>query len=423
MTSRERVIASINHQTPDKIPIDFCSATVTGINVSVMDDLRRILKLPEKTVKIFCPFQMLAYMEDDMRELLKIDIAGVVNPYNKFGVKNDAFKPFALFNGKAAEISKHLAYTQDSEGNIYAYPQGDITVKPSAKMPYKGYYFDNIVREECYNEDELDAREDFKNTFAEFRDEVIRDMEEQAGNLYNNTNYAITTQFGQGSLGEPSILPGPAEKFPKGIRKFDDWLMALYIHRGYIEEAYGYQTEVALKNLEKYRQAFGNKIQIIQLSATDFGTQNGLFFSREIYKELYQPYLKRMIDWIHKNTQWKVFFHTCGSIIELMEDLIDTGVDIVNPVQCSAKDMDPRILKNRFGDRIVFHGAGINTQKTLPFGTPEEVEAEVCERLRIFGKNGGYIFCSIHNIQYGSPAENVLRLFQAVHKFNNRCVR
>ncbi|MEG0310471.1 MAG: uroporphyrinogen decarboxylase family protein [Eubacterium sp.] len=417
MNSRERVIATLNHKTPDKIPVDFCSGTVSGINVSVMDDLRKRLGLPEKTVKIFCPFQMLAYMEEDMRELLHIDMAGVYSPYNKFGLKNDSFKPFTLFNGKVTDIAESFQYTKDSEGNIYAYPKGDLNAQASAKMPNNGYYFDNINRE-TYDEDDLDGRRDFKNTFTIFSDEVMRDMEEQTQNLYTNTTYGISAQFGQGSFGEPSILPGPAEETPMGIRKFDDWLMALYTEKEYVKDAYGYQTEIALKNLKQYKEALGNKINIIQLSATDFGTQNGQFFSNEIFREMYMPYLKELNDWIHQNTEWKVFYHTCGSIINLMDDLIESGMDIVNPVQCSAEGMDPTVLKERFGDRVVFHGGGINTQKTLPFGTPEEVYAETTERLNILGKGGGYIFNTIHNIQYGSPMENVVSLFKAVSDFN-----
>ena len=419
MTSRERVIAAINHQQPDRIPVDFGSATVSGINISVMDDLRRYLKLPEKTARLFCPFQMLAYVDENVRKMLGVDIIGVFNPYNKFGLKNDEFKPFKLFNGKTVEISKGFAYTTDEQGNLYAYPQGDTSVPPSAKMPKNGCYFDNLVRNDDYDEDTSVGREDFKNTFSVFSEEVMRDMERQVEDYYNNTDYAITIQFGQGSLGEPSILPGPSEKHPHGLRDFSEWLMAMYTNREYILDVCGYQTEIAMKNLVQYKEAFGDKINIIQLSATDFGTQNGLFISPQMYRELYMPCLKQMTEWIHKNTSWKVFFHTCGSVVDLMEDLIETGCDIVNPVQCSAKGMDPQMLKDRFGDRIVFHGGGVNTQETLPFGTPEEVEAEVHKRLEIFGKNGGYIFNTIHNIQYGTPVENIVRMFDTVRRFND----
>lgn len=419
MTSRERVIASINHQQPDRIPVDFCSATVSGINISVMDDLRKAMGLPEKTARIFCPFQMLAYMEEDMRQMLGIDIVGVFNPYNKFGLKNDEFKPYKLPNGKIVEICKDFAFTTDEKGNTYAYPQGDTSVPPSAKMPANGFYFDNIVRNNDYDEDTSDGSKDFRNTFTVYSDEVIRDMERQVDNYYRNTDYAITVQFGQGSFGEPSILPGPSEKFPTGLRDFSEWLLALYTNKEYIHDAYAYQTEIALKNLEKYKQAFGDRIQIIQLSATDFGTQNGLFMSPALFREMYMPYLKTLNNWIHENTNWKVFYHTCGSIMDLMDDIIESGCDIVNPVQCSAKNMDPVQLKEKYGDRVVFHGGGINTQKTLPFGTEEEVEAEVFKRLEIFGKNGGYIFNTIHNIQYGTPVENVMKLFETVNRFNS----
>jgi len=164
--------------------------------------------------------------------------------------------------------------------------------------------------------------------------------------------------------------------------------------------------------MELYHQAVGDKIVAIFVSGTDFGTQRQEFISTDLYRELYFPFHKRMNDWVHQHTSWKTFFHCCGSIYHLIPSFIEAGVDILNPVQCSAANMEPERLKRDFGNKIVFWGGGVDTQKTLPFGTPEEVRAEVAERICLLAPGGGYVFNSIHNIQAKTPVENVLAMFK-----------
>jgi uroporphyrinogen-III decarboxylase len=155
----------------------------------------------------------------------------------------------------------------------------------------------------------------------------------------------------------------------------------------------------------------------LPVSGTDFGAQNNLFISEDSYRDLYKPFHKAVNDWLHEKTRWKTFIHTCGSVVKLVPDFIEAGFDILNPVQTSAAGMDPTELKERFGEQIVFWGGGVDTQKTLPFGTPEEVRREVGQRLEIFGKGGGFVFAGIHNIQAGVPAENLITLFEAIRKY------
>ena len=137
-----------------------------------------------------------------------------------------------------------------------------------------------------------------------------------------------------------------------------------------------------------------------------------------MYREFYKPYHTKVNKWIHENTNWKVMYHTCGSIVNLLDDLAETGIDILNPVQCSADGMDPHMLKEKYGDRFVFWGGGVDTQKTLPFGTPDEVYDEVLERLKIFAPGGGFVFNTIHNIQALTPTENILAMFEAIRDYN-----
>ena len=213
------------------------------------------------------------------------------------------------------------------------------------------------------------------------------------------------------------MLPGLCEKNPKGIRSMDDWLMAHILYPEYVKAVFEMQTQVMLKNLEIYRQAVGDRIQVVWISGTDFGTQNCEFISPEIFRDIYKPFYRRINDWVHQHTSWKTFYHTCGSIYNILPDIIEMGVDILNPVQVSAANMDAQRLKDEFGKKIVFWGGGVDTQKTLPYGTPEEVYAQVQERLKIFGKGGGYVFGSIHNIVAKTPIENIIAMIKAVKEY------
>jgi uroporphyrinogen-III decarboxylase len=157
-------------------------------------------------------------------------------------------------------------------------------------------------------------------------------------------------------------------------------------------------------------------VAAVFITGTDFGMQTGPFISPKTYRALYQPFHKRVNDWVHTHTSWKTFMHSCGSVMALIPDFIESGFDILNPVQCSAALMEPSELKGRFGDHITFWGGGVDTQRTLPFGTADEVRAEVHERIQVFGPGGGFVFNAIHNVQPNSPVENLLALFETLRE-------
>ena len=154
------------------------------------------------------------------------------------------------------------------------------------------------------------------------------------------------------------------------------------------------------------------------ICGTDLGTQKSLFYSKSTIQEVWAPYWKKINDWVHENTGWKTFKHCCGSIAPIIDVLIDSGFDILNPVQWTADNMDRNMLKENFGSRLVFWGGGVDTQHLLPEGTPEQVYGQARECLRIFSKNGGYVFNTIHNIVPGVPVENVDALARAVRDHN-----
>ena len=211
-------------------------------------------------------------------------------------------------------------------------------------------------------------------------------------------------------------MPAPWLKRPRGIRDVEEWYVSTALRFDYVYEVFQRQSEIALENLSRIHQVVGNRVTAVFVTGTDFGTQTGPFISSRTYDRLYRPFHRRVNDWIHEHTPWKTFCHSCGSIVSLLPEIIEAGFDIINPVQCSAAGMDARTLAERFGDRVTFWGGGVDTQRTLPFGTPEEIRREVKERIAIFNRGGGFVFNTVHNVQANTPAENLVALYDAVRE-------
>ena len=418
MTSRERVRAAINHLEPDRVPIDLGASPPTGIQAGALSKLRDAYKLEKRPVKVMEPFQVLGEVEEDVRQRTGTDIVGIWSPYTFFGYKNENWKQWNLSDGTEVLVGEGLRIEVDDEGVTYFFP-GDSD-KASAKMPKGGYYFDSILRQEPIDENDLDGKRDFMDMFSLLSDEELSSMREQAEYLYENTEYSLVGNFGGIALGDAGLLPGPGKTHTPGIRKTEEWYMAHYLYPSYIKEVNEYQTEIALKNLDLYMQAVGDKIDVIYMSGADFGTQKAELMSCDMFREFYKPYFQKANDIVHEKTKWKTMYHSCGSIPNLLEDFVEMGVDILNPVQCSAAGMDPRWLKEKYGDRLVFWGGSIDTQHTMARGTPEEVFREATERLEIFATGGGHVFNAIHNIQHTTPVENIVAFFEAVKQFNDR---
>jgi len=423
MTSRERVALALNHREPDRVPIDLGSSVVTGIMATTYARLREKLGVDGTPPKVSDLLQMLAEVELPVVARLRCDVVGLIPLLRSFGIANRDWKPWRTFDGTQVLVPGQFHYRVDENGDLLISPGGDISKPPSGRMPKDGYYFDIIVRQESINWDHLNP-EEFAEQFTRLSDEELEHLRTRADALHRNTDYAILGGFGGGGLGDLPQVLGPALDRPKGLRNFDDWMVAHLTHPEYIKAIFHRQSQQAIENLELYRQAVGDRIVAIFISGTDFGTQRQEFISPDMYRELYFPFHKRMNDWVHRHTSWKTFYHSCGSIYHLIPSLIEAGVDILNPVQCSAANMEAPRLKREFGDRLVFWGGGVNTQKTLPFGTPEEVSREVAERIRAFAPGGGYVFNSIHNIQANTPVENLLAMFetaQGVGKYPIGC--
>lgn len=420
MTSRERVRTTLEHKTPDTIPCDMGTTLVTGIHASTYAKLKKALGVTSGNVKIIDPFQMLAEVEEPVKEALGIDTAGIQLPKTVFGYKNENWKPFTMFDGTEVLISGHFTYDVLDNGDIVQYPKGDRNAPPSAKMPKDGYYFDSIIRQEPIEEAKLDPKVWAEQSYAPYADEDLRFLEITSKWQFENTDYALIGNFGGAAFSNIAYVPGPHLDYPKGIRDPEEWFISMMTRKNYIQAIHQRQFEIQMENLKMYHQAVGNRIDIIYMSGTDFGSQNGPLISPDLYRELFKPFHKSMNDWVHKNTRWKTFYHTCGSIVPFLDDFAEAGFDILNPVQISARGMDPRQLKEKYGNSFVFWGGGVDTQHTLPFGSPEEVYSEVIENLKIFGEGGGYVFNTVHNMQADVPIENILAMFKAVKDFSNK---
>ncbi len=418
VTSRERVRRALNHREPDRVPLDLGSSAVTGAHVSSVYLLRQALGLdePGTPVKVVEPYQMLGEIKPDLMEALGVDVVGLEGTKTLFGFEREGWKPWTTFDGTPVLVPEGFNTVPEPGGDILMYPEGDKSAPPSGHMPAGGWYFDTIVRQPPVADDALRV-EDNLEEFGPITDAELARFGDEAERLYNETDKAILASFGGTGFGDIALVPAPWLRHPRGIRDVEEWYVSTVTRRDFIYRVFERQCEIALANLEKIYRVVGNRVAAVFVTGTDFGMQRGPFISPRAYRELYKPFHKRVNDWVHRRTAWKTFIHSCGSVMALIPDFIEAGFDILNPVQCSAADMDPVALKDRFGARVTFWGGGVDTQRTLPFGTASQVREEVRERIQVFGQGGGFVFNAIHNVQPQVPVENLVALFEAVREY------
>ncbi len=402
MTSRERVMLALNHQEPDRVPLDMGGTIMSGIMAHALDRLRKELKLEERPVKVYEIFQMLGEVESDVVERLGIDVLPVEPLVQFFDLERRNWKPWKLWDGTDVLVPGNFNVEIDAEGGLLLHDGGDPLRPITGKMPKNGYYFDmpaTTTSDPDFEPPPLSevARENHLET---------RDLEflaARAEKLRCETDKALLLGC-WGNFGLP------------GVGGLPDYLCLMLTDQDYLKDYFAVRTETALKNLEKVSRVLGDNVDILGLEAFDFGSQKTELINPDLFEELFVPYLRIQNDWIHEHTSWKTWQHTCGSVTRIIPMLIDTHLDILNPVQTSAAGMDPAWLKAQFGDKLVFWGGGADTQKTLPFGTRQEVIDEVTERIRIFAPGGGFVFNPVHNIQQDTPAENIAAAYDTARE-------
>ena len=416
MNGKERLKAALNHQEAPLL-FDIGGSPITGIHCIVVEKLRDYYGLEKRPVLIHEPMQMLGYMDDDLKEVMGVQTESLWGAKNMFGMEQtDKFKEWKTPWGQDVIVPKDFVTTKDDKGNTFIYVAGDTNYPPVSCMPSGGYYFDILNRFPEFDEDNYDVQDNFEE-FGPISEDGLDWIQRERDRLKNTTN-AVVGNLGGASIGDIALVPGPMLKAPKGIRDIEEWYVSTVVRPNVLHEIFDYQIYHAIENLKKMHDILGDTIQVAFTCGTDLGTQNGPFCSKETLRDLYMPYYKKVNNWIHENTTWKTFKHCCGSIFDLIPEFIESGFDILNPVQWTARNMDRNELKKYYGDRITFWGGGIDTQNTFPKGTPAQVKAEALECCKIFGRGGGFVFNTIHNIQPDVPVENVVALVEAVKEYN-----
>lgn len=419
MIGKERVLCALNHRESSGIPIDFGATVVSGMHVTCVAALRDFYGLEKKSVIVHEPQQMLGWFDEDLKKILGVDAEGPFPYCTGFGFPNDNWKEWEMpGTGLTILVPEKFNTVPNDNGDIYMYAQGDMSIPPSAIMPAGGYYFDALMRQEPIEEDRLNP-EDNLEEYGILSEEELRKIADSTRQAAGQGR-AVVGRVPGTAFGDIARVPAVQLKHPKGIRDVTEWYMSIVSRPDYIRAVFEKQCEYALINLEKVHRVCGESIDVLYICGTDFGSQTSTFCSLKTFESLYKPFYKQINDWIHTHTKWKTFKHSCGAVERFMNAFIDCGFDILNPIQCSAKGMEPRHLKETYGDRIVFWGGGVDTQKTLPFGTPAQVREEVLRRCEIFAPGGGFVFNAVHNIQANTPIENIGVLFETVKEFSGR---
>ncbi len=413
--SRNDYIKSVEHQG-GKIPVDFGSGPTTGIHCSVIRDLRQFYGLENKPVKIVEPYQMLGEVDEELKDILGIGTEAVSPKNGIFGFPNKDWKEWRTPWSQEVLVPGNFNTKTEQNGDVLIYPEGDMNSSPCARMPSSSYFFDSIMRQDYFDDDNLNP-EDNLEEFGLWGQNEIDHIVKEADRVRNIDRY-VMANFGGTALGDIALIPAPFLKEPRGIRDITEWYISTLTRADYVHEIFKKQTDIAIENLKSAYKYSDTAFDAVYLCGTDFGTQNSTFCSADTFRELWMPYYRKMTNWIHKNTHWKVFKHSCGAVFSFYPLFIEAGFDLINPVQISAEGMDPRMLKSKFGRDIVFWGGGVDTQHTLPFGSSEDVRKEVLESCKIFSESGGFIFNSVHNIQAETPIKNFIAMIDGVKEFN-----
>jgi hypothetical protein len=410
--SKNNFLKTINHCQPDKVVVDFGSTGVTGIHALIVEKLRNYYGLEKRPVKITEPYQMLGEVDDELINAMNVDIIGLFGARNMFGIPNEDWKLHKTLWGQEVLFPGDFNYTFNNNGDILICPEGDTSIPPCAIMPKSGYFFDAIERQQPLDDSTLKI-EDNLEEFGFLTERDLEFWKKQANSVADSTK-AVIASLGGTALGDIALVPGLNLKNPKGIRGVAEWYMSTLTRESFIMELFDKQTDIAIENLSKLSVVLGNKIDAVFICGTDFGTQNSTFCSPETYVKMWLPYYKKINNWIHRNTTWKTFKHSCGAIEPLISLFIESGFDIINPVQINASDMNASMLKAKYGKDIVFWGGGVDTQGVFAFGTPSEVKEQVKRQCEILNKDGGFVFNTVHNIQANVPFKNVVAMLEAL---------
>ncbi len=403
MNKRERVLTALRHKEADRVPVDLGAMDSTGIMAIAYNRLKKFLKMEEGTTRVFDPYQQVAIVEDSILERVHGDVKPVMTGPRKW-------KPSRLPDGSPCEIPERWNPEFLADGSQVVRDADGFVI---AKMPADGIYFEPVgypLRDVQTVAEVEKRRSVFESVdWPDFADEDFGDLGRKARELHEKTDYALMGNFCAHIFAGAQLLRG-----------YDTFLLDLLVNPALAECVMNELAEAYIRRFDRYIEAVGPYVQIINVN-DDLGTQNAPMISPALYRKMVKPYQGKLYRYIKSRFQGFLFLHSDGSIYALIPDLIAIGVDILNPVQLSAAHMDPRKLKAEFGRDITFWGAGCDTQRVLPYGTPREVRDEVRRRIEELAPGGGFVFNQVHNIQADVPPENIMAMYEAAAKYGCAC--
>jgi uroporphyrinogen decarboxylase len=406
MTPRQRVLAALNHRQPDRVPIDFGAHRSSGIAAIAYRKLRKALGLPPRTIRVYDPVQQLAIIDEDVLERFQVD---AIELGRGFALEDKDWADWVLPDGSPCQMPVWaLPERESGEWVIRSQRSGRVL----AKMPDGALYF-----EQCYwpflDSDDFDRLPEAlgENMWCAVQSppgplvsgpDGPRRLAEGARALRARTDRAIVGLFG-GNLLETGQF----------LYRMDNFLMLLAADMDRANEFLERLVEIHLANLEQYLKAVGPHIDII-VFGDDLGMQNGPQMSRAMYRELFMPRHARLWKRAKELADVKVMLHSCGGIRPLLPDLIEAGLDAMNPVQINCAGMDAAGLKADFGDKITFWGGGCDTRFVLSKSTRDDIQQHVRRQAEILSRGGGFVFQQVHNILADVPPENIIAMFDAL---------
>lgn len=379
MNSRERVLTTLNHKEPDRIPFDLGGTYVTGINAKAYKNLREFLRLPQINAAMMDMNQQIVWVDDDVVEKLRVDVKNISVHFPT------SYRPKIV----------------DGGDYIYYYDE----FKLGWRMPKEGgFYYDLFYHplEGNISESDVDAFS-WPDPLDPAR---FVGLKEANRRIIEDEHRAVTMGFIHGGMMELFAF----------LRGFSDYFADFAANPKLAKKIMDRTLEIQLAYWGKIFDTVGDLIDVVMIH-DDFAGQNQMLISPRTYRELCKPRHKQLCAFIHSRSRAKIFFHSCGAIRPVIPDLIEIGVDILNPVQVSAKGMDSAELKHEYGKDLVFWGGGVDTQNILGSGTPQQVREEVKRRITDLMPGGGFVFAAIHNIQANVPPENILAMWETLDEF------
>lgn len=404
MTSRERIKKACNFGIPDRIPNGLGGTRSTTFHIDAYANLVRYLGLDLLPPKSFDINMMKAHVDMEMLHWMGADVIHLESVVNAWSLPNEDYKPFTTNLNNVILVPGAFQPVKDEKGNNLVYNKSGEII---AHMSPTSDYFDIIPQTQFKNEIEHINPKDFVSTLPMLRQEHLKLMEKRAKIFFETTEFALHGNFLMYDLFGINMIG----------HTYTDWMILLATEPEYCEGHIKALTDWTIKNLEMYLQALGKHLHSLLISTADYGNQLNEMISPNIFSTLYKPAYKRICDHIHKNSDVKAMLHCCGSIKKLIPHFIEAGVDILNPLQLSANDMQPETLVEEFGGKIVLWGGGADTQTVLPYGTEDEIREHVKRNIRILGKNGGYVFTPTHNILPDVPPRNIVAMIETLKEF------